>query len=59
MRKILIPVTNHATLGTTDQANGTYSPEITHALHVFTQNGIDYDIASIHGVKVPIYGTDI
>jgi putative intracellular protease/amidase len=59
MRKILIPVTNHATLGTTDQANGTYSPEITHALHVFTQNGIDYDIASIHGGKVPIYGTDI
>ena len=59
MKKILIPVTNHATLGTTDQANGTYSPEITHALHVFTQNGIDYDIASIHGGKVPIYGTDI
>jgi putative intracellular protease/amidase len=59
MKKILIPVTNHATLGTTDQANGTYSPEITHALHVFTQNGFDYDIASIHGGKVPIYGTDI
>jgi len=59
MKKILIPVTNHATLGTTDQANGTYSPEITHALHVFTQNGIDYDIASIYGGKVPIYGTDI
>lgn len=59
MKKILIPVTNHATLGTTDQANGTFSPEITHALHVFTQHGFDYDIASITGGKVPIYGTDI
>lgn len=59
MKKILIPVTNHATLGETDQANGTYSPELTHALHVFTQHGIDYDIASIHGGKVPIYGQDI
>ena len=59
MKKILIPVTNHATLGTTDQANGTFSPEITHAIHVFTQHGFDYDIASIKGGQVPVYGTDI
>lgn len=59
MKKILIPVTNHATLGDTEQANGTYSPELTHALHVFSQHGIDYEIASIKGGKVPIYGTDI
>ncbi|HCL10742.1 MAG TPA: type 1 glutamine amidotransferase domain-containing protein [Alteromonas sp.] len=59
MKKILIPVTNHATLGTTDQANGTFSPEITHAIHVFTQHGFDYDIASITGGQVPVYGTDI
>lgn len=59
MKKILIPVTNHATLGTTDQANGTYSPEITHALHVFLAAGIGYDIASIKGGKAPIYGTDL
>jgi putative intracellular protease/amidase len=59
MKKILIPVTNHATLGTTDQANGTYSPEITHALDVFIKAGFDYDIASIKGGKAPIYGTDI
>ncbi|MCP4059916.1 MAG: type 1 glutamine amidotransferase domain-containing protein, partial [Pseudoalteromonas sp.] len=58
-KKILVPVTNHATLGTTDQANGTFSPEITHALHVFTQHGFDYDIASIAGGQVPVYGTDI
>lgn len=59
MKKILIPVTNHATLGTTDQANGTYSPELTHALHIFLAAGIEYDIASIKGGKAPMYGTDI
>ena len=59
MKKILIPVTNHGTLGTTDQANGTYSPELTHALHAFLEAGFEYDIASIKGGKAPIYGTDI
>lgn len=59
MKKILIPVTNHATLGETDEANGTYSPELTHAVHVFLAAGIEYDIASIKGGKVPLYGTDI
>ncbi|MFT5277680.1 MAG: putative intracellular protease/amidase [Glaciecola sp.] len=59
MKKILIPVTNHATLGLTDEVNGTYSPELTHAVHVFLAAGIDYDIASIKGGKVPLYGTDI
>ncbi|USD21063.1 type 1 glutamine amidotransferase domain-containing protein [Microbulbifer variabilis] len=59
MKKVLIPVTNHATLGETDQANGTYSPELTHVVHVLKENGIDYDIASIKGGKAPLYGTDI
>ncbi|MEZ9922853.1 thiamine biosynthesis protein ThiJ [Vibrio breoganii] len=59
MTKVLIPVTNHATLGDTDQANGTYAPELTHALHVILAAGFDYDIASIHGGEAPLYGTDI
>lgn len=59
MKKILIPVTNHATLGDTDQPNGTYAPELTHALQVFLAAGFDYDIASIKGGNAPIYGTDI
>ena len=59
MKKILIPVTNHATLGTTDQENGTYSPELTHALNVFLAAGFEYDIASIKGGKAPLYGIDI
>ncbi|MEZ9950574.1 type 1 glutamine amidotransferase domain-containing protein [Vibrio breoganii] len=59
MTKVLIPVTSHATLGDTDQANGTYAPELTHALHAILAAGFDYDIASIHGGKAPLYGTDI
>jgi putative intracellular protease/amidase len=59
MKKVLIPVTNHATLGDTDKANGTYSPEITHVIHELSVAGFDYEIASIEGGKVPLYGTDI
>ena len=59
MKKVLIPVTNHATLGNTDQANGTYSPELTHVVNVFNAQGIEFDIASIKGGKAPIYSTDI
>lgn len=59
MKKVLIPVTNHATLGTTDQANGTYAPELTHVVHVLNEQGIAFDIASVKGGKAPLYGTDI
>ena len=57
-KKILVLVTNHATLGDTDEANGTYAPEITHAINVFNKAGLDYDIASIKGGAAPLYGTD-
>ncbi|EEX32529.1 MULTISPECIES: type 1 glutamine amidotransferase domain-containing protein [Vibrio] len=59
MKKVLIPVTNHATLGSTEQANGTYAPELTHVLKELINAGIEYDIASIKGGKAPLYGTDI
>ncbi|MCG8429522.1 MAG: type 1 glutamine amidotransferase domain-containing protein [Chromatiales bacterium] len=59
MKKILILLTNHATLGETDEANGTYAPELTHALHEFLHAGFDYDLVSINGGKAPLYGTDI
>lgn len=58
MTKILIPVTNHATLGKTDKANGTYAPELSHALHVFLDAGYEYDLASIKGGKAPVYGVE-
>ena len=59
MKKVLIPVTNHATLGETDQENGTFAPELTHVVHVLKEAGIDYEVASINGGKAPIYGQDI
>ena len=59
MRKILIPVTNHGTLGNTDEKNGTYAPELTHALEVFLAAGFEYQIISIKGGVAPLYGTDI
>lgn len=59
MKKILIVVTNHATLGNTDQANGTFAPELTHVLNELITAGYDYDIASIQGGKAPLYGTDM
>jgi len=59
MKKILIPMTNHATLGNTDEANGTYAPELTHVLHVILEAGYDYELASINGGEVPLYGTDM
>jgi len=59
MKKVLIPVTNHATLGKTDQENGTFAPELTHAVHVLKEAGIDYEVASIKGGRAPIYGQDI
>jgi len=59
MKKILIPVTNHAFLGNTEKPNGTYAPELTHAVHEFAGAGYDYDIASIHGGEAPVYGLDV
>ncbi|MBG78483.1 MAG: type 1 glutamine amidotransferase domain-containing protein [Alphaproteobacteria bacterium] len=59
MKKVLIPVTNHATLGETDQANGTYAPELTHVVDQLIEAGIDYDIASIKGGQAPLYGIDV
>jgi len=58
MKKVLIILTNHATLGTTDEANGTFAPELTHALHEILEAGLDYDLISINGGQAPLYGTD-
>lgn len=59
MKKILILVTNHGTLGETDEKNGTYAPELTHALHEFIEAGYTYEIASIAGGEAPLYGEEI
>ena len=58
MKKVLILVTNHATLGTTDEANGTFAPELTHALHEILEADLNYDLVSINGGQAPLYGLD-
>ena len=57
MNKILVLVTNSARLGDSED-NGTYAPELTHALHVFEQAGYDYELVSILGGNAPIYGLE-
>ncbi len=59
MKKVLIPVTNHATLGETDQVNGTFAPELTHVVALLDEAGVEYEIASIAGGQAPLYGTDM
>ena len=59
MKKVLIFLTNHATLGATDEANGTFAPELTHVVHELIDAGMDYDLVSINGGKAPLYGTDL
>ncbi|MDJ0841324.1 MAG: type 1 glutamine amidotransferase domain-containing protein [Acidobacteriota bacterium] len=56
MKKILILLTNHDDLA--GEKNGTYAPELTHALHEFKAGGYEYDLVSIQGGAAPIYGEE-
>ncbi|RBP53579.1 type 1 glutamine amidotransferase domain-containing protein [Arenicella xantha] len=56
MKKILIFMTNHATLGETDEANGTYAAELTHAVAEFDKAKFQYDLVTIAGGEAPLYG---
>lgn len=56
MKKILILMTNHATLA--GEANGTYAPELTHALHAIVEAGYAYDLVTPKGGAAPLYGED-
>ncbi|MEO0632169.1 MAG: type 1 glutamine amidotransferase domain-containing protein, partial [Planctomycetota bacterium] len=53
----LIIVTSHGTLA--GEKNGTYAPELTHAIHEFTKAGDTFDIASPKGGAAPLYGEDV
>lgn len=55
-KPILVVLSNHAELG--GQPNGTYWPELTHALHVLGEAGLTWDLASPLGGAVPGYGRD-
>lgn len=61
MNNILVLLTNHGTLGEGEaiEKNGTYAPELTHALHQFMDANIAFDLVSIEGGAVPLYGDDV
>ncbi|MEM9073312.1 MAG: type 1 glutamine amidotransferase domain-containing protein [Myxococcota bacterium] len=56
MSHILVIVSSHSELA--GEPNGTYLPELTHALHVLDEEGITYDLASPKGGAIPGYGED-
>ena len=51
-------MSNHATLGNTDEANGTYAAELSHVVAELNNAGFSYDLASIKGGNAPLYGVD-
>jgi putative intracellular protease/amidase len=56
MSRVLIIVTNHGELA--GEANGTYLPEVTHAVHELHGANVEFDFASPLGGQAPIYGED-
>lgn len=54
--RVLVIVSSHGELA--GEPNGTYLPELTHALHVLNDAGIAWDIASPQGGALPFYGAD-
>jgi putative intracellular protease/amidase len=55
-QRVLVVTSNHGELD--GKPNGTYFPELTHALHVLDRVGIAYDLASPKGGAIPGYGAD-
>ncbi|MFT6232436.1 MAG: putative intracellular protease/amidase [Myxococcota bacterium] len=56
MSHVLVVTSSHPELG--GEPNGTYMPELTHALHVLDEHKISYDIVSPKGGRLPSYGDD-
>lgn len=55
-KRILVILSNHAELG--GQPNGTYMPELTHALHALGEAGLSWELASPQGGEIPGYGKE-
>lgn len=54
MLKILIILTSHATAGSTGQPTGVWLEEFTTPYYAYIDAGVDVDVASIDGGKVPV-----
>ncbi len=53
---VLVVASSHPELA--GEPNGTYLPELTHALHVLDEEGISWELASPAGGAIPYYGAD-
>lgn len=56
--KLLIVLTSHDQLGNTGRKTGFYLPELTHALELFEQAGLEVELASPKGGLPPMDGVD-
>ncbi len=54
MRKVLIVVTSHGTLGSTGYPTGVWLSELTHPYFELIQAGFEVDLASLQGGKPPV-----
>ena len=57
--KILIVLTNHDTIGKSNQKTGAYFSEFTHPHEQFIKTGFEVDFASPLGGKVPLDGVNL
>lgn len=53
-KRALVIATSHGTLGDTGKATGVFASEMTAPYYAFLDSGMDVDIASIQGGKVPV-----
>lgn len=58
-RRILIALTSHERLGSTDRSTGAYLPEMAHPWRVFQDNGYTVDLVSVAGGQPPLDGVDL
>ena len=54
MKEILVLVTNQTTVGATKEKNGTFAPELTHAVHQSMHADMAFDTASLKGDIAPL-----
>ena len=57
MANILIIATSHDSLA--GERNGTYAPELTHAIHEFVRAGVEFNVATDKGGLAPMYGEEV
>ena len=53
-KRALVIATSHDTLGDTGKKTGVFASEMTAPYYTFLDAGMDVDVASLHGGKIPV-----